>query len=818
MVCDVDDAILRLIYTTITASTGICLRGEDSHFRTFPYDDPDLNNFTDNVRLLNSAVAVKLSSPVIQAVISEIPVYESKVNIDDNTNIQVLQFLDELPSAQKDQFAAFVRQDDCLVIWEDEVDVIINSCKDLEARLLQYLLRLRKRATLEDEPRNPGSLHDEKLKVHDLVFEEGHTKDRRPVVLLAPVYNGLAAGLAIYFVSTGVKILLQEYARDGGKLRFALCSTIPFTVCIGLFFCMQAVLGLAMLLGPTSQYKKNSLYYSATKPAPNPNTDSNLPHITIQLPVYKESLEKTIQPSVLSIKKAMRTYALQGGTSSIFICDDGLRVLGKEEADKRIAFYATHDIGWVARPPHSASFERLGQFKKASNLNYGLALSMKLEKHLSELHRYGETDSTTGEPLEERALKLTVEGMYNESGNQHAPWAENAKKLRIGEVILMVDSDTVIPEDCFRDAAREMAESPEVAIIQHESDVFQIAHHYFENGIAHFTRRINRSISLGCANGEVGPFVGHNAFLRWSAIQEVSFIDGQTDTRKYWSESHVSEDFDMTLRLLNKGYVVRWATYAEGGFKEGVSLTLTDEIARWQKYAYGCNELLFNPLVRWPTNGPISKQVRNFVWSNAPVHHKLNVLAYMFSYYGIAASGLISIFNYLFLGFSPYVDGFYHKSFEVLLACLIVFPALGNVSLMVLEWRLGRKKLLVCAYDQLKWIVFFLLFFGGITFQISAAILAHLFSFRMTWDSTIKEFRESTFMREVVRTIKCFWYSLLISGLFIAVIVVLNSNAVPVEWRISVTDWAGVVPVAVVAGCSILMPIALNPWILKLAY
>jgi len=93
----------------------------------------------------------------------------------------------------------------------------------------------------------------------------------------------------------------------------------------------------------------------------------------------------------------------------------------------------------------------------------------------------------------------------------------------------------------------------------------------------------------------VSPFVGHNAFLRWSAIQEVSFIDGQTGTRKYWSESHVSEDFDMALRLLNKGYVVRWATYAEGGFKEGVSLTLTDEIVRWQKYAYGKSL----PVSRW---------------------------------------------------------------------------------------------------------------------------------------------------------------------------------------------------------------------------
>ena len=28
-------------------------------------------------------------------------------------------------------------------------------------------------------------------------------------------------------------------------------------------------------------------------------------------------------------------------------------------------------------------------------------------------------------------------------------------------------------------------------------DVMQVAHHYFENGIAYFTRRINRCISMG---------------------------------------------------------------------------------------------------------------------------------------------------------------------------------------------------------------------------------------------------------------------------------------------------------------------------------
>ena len=39
----------------------------------------------------------------------------------------------------------------------------------------------------------------------------------------------------------------------------------------------------------------------------------------------------------------------------------------------------------------------------------------------------------------------------------------------MGEIVLIIDADTIVPEDCFRDAAREMFESPDCAIIQHES-------------------------------------------------------------------------------------------------------------------------------------------------------------------------------------------------------------------------------------------------------------------------------------------------------------------------------------------------------------
>lgn len=289
----------------------------------------------------------------------------------------------------------------------------------------------------------------------------------------------------------------------------------------------------------------------------------------------------------------MQTYARQGGTSSILVHDDGMQLISEQDRAERIAFYADNNMGWVARPPHSSEpdgYKRAGRFKKASNMNYGLALSLKLERNLATMFAEAgarDEDIDDDDDLEDKALELAIEQTFEESGGRWRPWACNGKSMRIGEYILIVDSDTIVPEDCFRDAARELAESPEVGIIQHESDVMQVAHHYFENGIAHFTRRINKCISLGCANGEVAPFVGHNAFLRWSALQDASFIDPGDGVRKIWSEVNVSEDFDMALRLQLKGYIIRWSTYSENGFKEGVSLTCDDELNRWQKYAYG---------------------------------------------------------------------------------------------------------------------------------------------------------------------------------------------------------------------------------------
>ena len=119
--------------------------------------------------------------------------------------------------------------------------------------------------------------------------------------------------------------------------------------------------------------------------------------------------------------------------------------------------------------------------------------------------------------------------------------------------------------------------------------------------------------------------------LTWiSAVQSVGKADEDGHVA-YWSESHVSEDFDIALRLQIAGDIVRLASYHGDEFKEGVSLTIYDELTRWEKYAYGCNELVFNPIYTWIYRGPFTRLFMTFLWCNLQLSSKVTILGYISS-------------------------------------------------------------------------------------------------------------------------------------------------------------------------------------------
>jgi len=334
---------------------------------------------------------------------------------------------------------------------------------------------------------------------------------------------------------------------------------------------------------------------------------------------------------------------------------------------------------------------------------------------------------------------------------------------------------------------------------------------FFERGITYFTNLIYSQITYAVANGNVAPFVGHNAILRWSALQDISYEDKEDGHEKYWAENTVSEDFDMALRLQAAGYYVRFGSYTgtTSGFEEGVSLTVYDEIMRWEKYAYGCSELIFHPFRYWFTRGPFTPIFRQFIGSGIPFASKVGILAYIGTYYAIGSAAPLTLVNYLIYGwYNGWLDHYYLDSFKVYVSVVVVFTGLGMCGLAVYRYRSGERALLSALWENIKWIPLMAIFFGGISLHVSQALVSHLVGIDMQWGSTAKEATETTFFEEIPKVLKSFKYTFAFS-IFCAIMMIAMAHFVPVMWRI--TTFPAVWPLATVVFGHFMLPIALNP-------
>ncbi|RMZ67590.1 glycosyl transferase family 2 [Pyrenophora seminiperda CCB06] len=694
----------------------------------------------------------------------------------------------------------------------------------------------------------------------DDVFASGDGKDdgRRDIMMWQAAYTGISILLLTVALGTGFREIAIEQAEDPNWLRLLFIICVPAQVWLSLFF-FQAIVGnIAQIIGPIDHMVENSKYYSgkAPKRIHMDTFGKKLPHVTMQMPVFKEGLRTVIEPTVRSIKDAISTYELQGGSANIFVNDDGsksrapkppgneslklspVQLLTAEEATERQEFYDEHKIGWVARPRHDPKaehsphpFVRPGKFKKASNMNYGLRISCRVEELMDLTTRTEDWTSQQEHILYTEAMDTAIAERTNEA------WADG--DIRIGDYILLIDSDTRVPKDCLLEAVSELEQCPEVGILQFSSGVMNVTQNFFENGISFFTNMIYTMIRFAVAGGDVAPFVGHNAFLRWSAMQKVAYKSSEEDggkLDKFWSEETVSEDFDMSLRLQSAGFIVRLAAYQGDGFKEGVSLTVYDELARWEKYvsyhhthirgflltmklfryAYGCNELIFNPFVKWFTKGPFNSLFITFIRSNIPLASKVTIMAYIGTYYALACSWLLTLLNYFLIGFlNGWLDHYYIHSFRVYFGIVMIFTVLGNISLAVLRYRINEGHLLWGFLENLKWIPLLTVFLGGISLHISQAILCHFLSIPLEWGTTSKESEDIGFFKAMTRVLRRFKWSFALC-LGVTGMMVTLAYALDKEYRI--TMLIAVWPMGTLVVNHFLLPLVLNPQLMTFTW
>lgn len=274
----------------------------------------------------------------------------SELIIDANTRIQILDTIPHLARARKHQYAAFIRSEGVLVVWVDLVDDIIPAAEDLEDALIQFIWRGEEEnkknnqamQIADQEKRDEAEMADAvSIKEEDMDPEDIEMRKvkrhwrERPTKLIAPLLDGMAIILCLAILSLGLSkschpswdyladvsgTLVIEYLLDGGAVRFVLAMFIPALACVAAFACLclvSSIVSLQLLpraqiiltmqwqiIGPIRQCTQNSMYYSGIAPK---RTMGELSHVTIQMPVYKESLDEVIRPTIESLKKAITT-------------------------------------------------------------------------------------------------------------------------------------------------------------------------------------------------------------------------------------------------------------------------------------------------------------------------------------------------------------------------------------------------------------------------------------------------------------------------------------------------------------------------------
>jgi uncharacterized membrane-anchored protein YitT (DUF2179 family) len=173
--------------------------------------------------------------------------------------------------------------------------------------------------------------------------------------------------------------------------------------------------------------------------------------------------------------------------------------------------------------------------------------------------------------------------------------------------------------------------------------------------------------------------VGHNATLNWEAMQAASWFCDDMKYHCFWSECHVSEDFDRSLRLQSSGCVGRYIMYT-------------------------------------------------------------SMLAYLFTYVALAWAIIfipMSIYVSLFSNKEQHMQ---QTSFEVLCGCLLVFFFIRNICLIILSYcRKRGNSMLLIALEQAKFCPIVSLFFARLLYHVFVGLFRHMFDMFAEWGATTKD-------------------------------------------------------------------------------
>jgi cellulose synthase/poly-beta-1,6-N-acetylglucosamine synthase-like glycosyltransferase len=591
----------------------------------------------------------------------------------------------------------------------------------------------------------------------------GNKRSTRPTepLGLAKIASGLAFILSAGWVVGLILVATFNYNNIGRIILEVVLSMLAF---LGLFWNTYFIVSsVCKCFIPAKAFKTNTKYCSII-PESKPEEAEWLP-VTIQIPVYKESLQEVLMPTLKSCMKARdHYYKKTNARCNIVICDDGMMAFLRDnfaaaemlwdavsktngrmvslskllktvpkaarshlrgmrshnvyEVFHRMLFYYHYDIGFVAR----SAVDRRGKFKKASNLNAHLRLALGATQ-LTE----AEADLSFSEAL--------LRESHRKDGSRFVMFGND---IKLGALICVNDADARMSESVIFKTVPEFLNDASLGFTQHATKTMteQRNETYFTNMLSVYTDALYQGhFLLSSIMGCHPPMVGHSIFLRTEAVRQcgrmrmlrhaqrwlkniglpflpvdqIGFSNLHANNRaEYWSESHVSEDFELMIHLYNLGFNGRYVNYPDCEFEEGITRTFDEEAGRHRKFALGAHELVFNPFQEMIGHGVFTPLFRTFLASDIPSYYKVFLTAYLCSYATGGAYIIVFLASAIarLLMVEDEIDSIYDFSpASIIVVNIVAFYIIGYTTFLISLLRMHyiNRKLLFPEYRKKCW-------------------------------------------------------------------------------------------------------------------
>jgi hypothetical protein len=144
----------------------------------------------------------------------------------DGLRVQIIPTIQDLHTARKHQFAAFIMSEQLLIVWDDDAMGIISRAKAIEAKLIELVWKTGEPDGEEEKNARPGP----GVVDGEINEETGELTSKRPTNVMNSVLVSATLAIITIMLGAGFRQIAIEMSVDKRWGRLAFLLLIPVQV------------------------------------------------------------------------------------------------------------------------------------------------------------------------------------------------------------------------------------------------------------------------------------------------------------------------------------------------------------------------------------------------------------------------------------------------------------------------------------------------------------------------------------------------------------------------------------------------------------